>query len=154
MADELPPPIDAEPALKPVLPPPGSPDYKRRAGAKAEGAAEAPAAAAEAPSVAEPVAALLQFAGERHKRVTLSFPFMDNGVQRDVVVINRLTMSHVDRLVREGRHSDLYEIFAEMTGLPAPVLRGMDADDGERMIAEGADFLPRSLREAFGLASG
>ncbi|MBB5046802.1 hypothetical protein HNR60_001550 [Rhodopseudomonas rhenobacensis] len=153
MAIDLPPPVEVEPALKPVVPPPGSPDAKRKAGAKTDDLAVAQPAA-EAPAEAPPMVAVLDFAGGRSKRVPLSCPFMDGSLCRDAVVINRLTMVQVDKLVSENRHNDLYEIYAEMTGVPAPVLRGMDADDGEAMMEAGADFLPRSLRKAFGFTSG
>lgn len=150
MAEELPPPVDAEPALKPVQPPPGSPDHKRRAGAKTDAAAEAPAAAAEAP--VPPQVAVLEFRDPRSKTVPLDYPFTFEGRLFEAMPVRRLAVVEVDRLVSDGRHDDLYEILAVMTGVAAPVLRGMDADDSDRLIKESADFLPRWAREVFGLA--
>ena len=145
MADKLPPPIDAEPALKPVLPTPGSPDYDRR-----NGAADAPAATveAEAPAAAPPPVAVLQFqAGDlRSKRIPLDWPFDVDGVTIDAITVRRLPMATVNQLVASERYRDLYEIYAEMTGLPAGGLRGLDADDGERVLGACWDFLPRLLR--------
>lgn len=151
MADNLPPPIEREePALKPVVPPPGSPDHQRKAGATARpDTAPDTAAKAEAP----PLVAVLDFATDRSKRIPLTCGFKFDGRTFDAIVIKRLTMVQVDKLVTEKRHNDLYEIYAEMTGVPAPVLRGMDADDGEAMMETGADFLPRSIRAAFGFMS-
>ncbi|ACE99252.1 hypothetical protein Rpal_0693 [Rhodopseudomonas palustris TIE-1] len=151
MAEELPPPVDTEPALKPVAPPPGSPDYVRRNGADVSGATETtPAAEASKPAL-PPLVAALGFRGERSKSVTLAHPFTFEGCEISEVTVRRLTMMQVDNLVTARRHDDLYEVFSEMTGLPASVLRGMDCDDGDRIIAEGKDFLPRTISEAFDL---
>lgn len=148
MAEVLPPPVDTESALKPVAPPPGSPDYVRRNGADVSGATETtPAAATSKP----PLVAELSFRDPRSKVVPIDHAFDFDGRTVTEVQIRRLSMVAVDKLVDEGRHGDLYEVFSEMTGLPAPVLRAMDSDDGDRLIAEGKDFLPRVLREAFGL---
>lgn len=37
---------------------------------------------------------------------------------------------------------DLYDFLAAMTELPAPVLRGMMADDGAEVLIAGRPFLP------------
>ncbi|KPF98799.1 hypothetical protein IP86_10735 [Rhodopseudomonas sp. AAP120] len=152
MREDLPPPVDGEPALKPVTPPPGSPDYQRKVGETSQPSG-ATQAAADKPAAVPPPVAILDFAGERRKVFPLTQPFDWNGASVSEITVRRLAMVDVDKLVSEKRHGDLYEIYAEMTGLPAAVLRGMDADDGEAMMEAGADFLPRSLRTAFGFTS-
>lgn len=149
MAEELPPPVDAEPALKPVMPPPGSPDYQRRVGADASGAAERTAPAEAGKPAPSPLTAELTFRDPRSKVVPIDHAFDLGGRWITEVHIRRLTMVQVENLVSSRRHGDLYEVLAEMTGLAAPVLRGLDSDDGERILAESADFLPRAMREAF-----
>lgn len=151
MAEELPPPVDAEPALKPVMPPPGSPDYQRRFGADASGAAERTAPAEASKPAPLPLVAALEFSDPRSKVVPITHRFTFDGRTFSEVTVRRLSMVAVDKLVDERRHGDLYEVIAEMTSVPAAVLRGMDADDGDRLVAESRDFLPRILREAFGL---
>ncbi|PZA12479.1 hypothetical protein DNX69_10925 [Rhodopseudomonas palustris] len=144
MVDDLPPPIDAEPALKPVLPPPGSPDYARNSGVT-----EAPAeTAAKMQSEPPPLVAVLQFqSGDlRSKRFQLDWPFELDGVTIDAITVRRLPMVTVNNLVASERYRDLYEIYAEMTGLSAAVLRGLDSDDGELITGACWDFLPRLLR--------
>ena len=152
MAEELPPPVDdAEPALKPVMPPPGSPDYQRRFGADASGAAERTAPAEAGKPAPLPLVAALEFSDPRSKVVPITHRFTFDGRTFSEVTVRRLSMVAVDKLVDERRHGDLYEVISEMTSVPAAVLRGMDADDGDRLVAESRDFLPRILREAFGL---
>lgn len=151
MDEELPPPVDAEPALKPVMPPPGSPDYQRRFGADASGAAERAAPAEAGKPAPLPLVAALEFSDPRSKVVPITHQFTFDGRTFSEVTVRRLSMVAVDKLVDERRHGDLYEVIAEMTNVPAAVLRGMDADDGDRLVAESRDFLPRILREAFDL---
>jgi hypothetical protein len=151
MAEELPPPVDAEPALKPVMPPPGSPDYQRRNGADASGAVESTAPAEVSKPHVPPLVAALEFSDPRSKVVPITHRFTFDGRTFSEVTLRRLSMVAVDKLVDERRHGDLYEVISEMTSVPAAVLRGMDADDGDRLVAESRDFLPRILREAFGL---
>lgn len=149
MAEELPPPVDTEPALKPVAPPPGSPDYVRRNGADVSGATETTPAADKSKPAPPPLTGELTFRDPRSKVVPIDHAFDLGGRWITEVHIRRLTMVQVENLVSSRRHGDLYEVLAEMTGLPAPVLRGLDSDDGERILAESADFLPRAMREAF-----
>lgn len=145
-AEKLPPPIDATAAaLKPVAPPPGSPDFARQQGPGPVGeAAPAPAAAPVAP----PPVAALDFVGDRGKTIPLDHPFRWDGRLIEMIEVRRLRMQHLSDLVAAGRHDDLYEVYAEMTGLPAAVLRGLDPDDGVRVTEVAFDFLPRALREA------
>jgi hypothetical protein len=65
------------------------------------------------------------------------------------VIVRRLTVAQVgDILDRRSRTSapDLYDIYAEMTQLPAPVLRGLEAGDGGRVVEVCWDFLPPVFR--------
>lgn len=67
------------------------------------------------------------------------------------VIVRRLTVGQVgDILDRRSRTSapDLYDIYAEMTQLPAPVLRGLEAGDGGRVVEVCWDFLPPVFRPA------
>lgn len=161
MAEELPPPVDDEPSLNPVLPPPGSPDYQRKMAAKGDAKAGAKSGAAAggaeieppaaAPAVVAAEVAVLAFKAAndlRSKTVPLDWPFDFNGGTIDAITVRRLPMISVNQLVASERYRDLYEIYAEMTGLSAAVLRGLDSDDGERVTGVCWDFLPRLLRTA------
>jgi hypothetical protein len=131
-------PLDAYPPVEPHEQPPAPPLDPPPAG----GEASAPAKAAP-PEVAQ-----LAFVGERAKTVPLSCPFELDGQRVDQVIVRRLVTADIASLVRDGRHADLYEIYAAMTGLSAAVLRGLDADDGQQVVEAAWDFLPQSLREA------
>jgi hypothetical protein len=145
VADALPPPIDAPAAaLEPVAPPPGSPDFERKQGraseSKTSGGAPAPAAS--------PLVAALDFVDERGKTIKLDHPFRLDGRLIEAIEVRRLPLQALSALVSSGRHTDLYEVYAEMAGLPAAVLRGLDADDGVKVTEAAWDFLPLGLREA------
>jgi hypothetical protein len=140
MADELLPPIPGAPELQPVTPPPGSPDHARKGGAAVE-----PVANKAAPVEAPPLVAVLDFVADRAKHIPLDFPFRFEGRLIEAIDVKRLPMAAVNNLVSSDRYLDLYEIYAEMTGLPASVLRGLDGDDGTRVTEIAFDFLPRLL---------
>ncbi|MFG1317992.1 phage tail assembly protein [Xanthobacter autotrophicus] len=140
--ENLPPPIDTAPAFTPVAPPPGSPDATRRVGA--------PVTAPEAPAPqARPAAAALEFESGRTREVPLSFPATWEGRRIGVVTVRRLITAEVAALVPDGKVPDVFEVYAVMTGLPAPVLRGLDGDDGQAVAEAAFDFLPRLLRAAY-----
>lgn len=145
MFDDLPPPIDAEPKLQPVPPPEGSPDYARRHGAPVEPEAVQSAPVVEPP----PVVAALDFVAGRSHVIALDYPFRLDDKLIEAIEVKRLSMRAVSDLVATDRHRDLYEIYAEMTGLPAAVVRGLDADDGDRVMEAGWRFLPRVIRPLF-----
>lgn len=147
MFDDLPPPIDAEPKLQPVPPPEGSPDYARRHGAQVE-PAEAGQSVAKEPPQSQHVATLA-FTGTRGTTIPLAFPFSLDGNEITQIEVQRLSIAQIDQLVASKLHGDLDEIVAAMTSLPAAVLRGLDAEDGQTLRAVAYDFLPRFLREAF-----
>lgn len=138
--ENLPPPIDTTPSLKPVVPPPDAPD----AAAGGVSPVEVPPRAAPRPQVAA-----LEFEGVRFRDVPLEFPFTWDGQRVDVVTVRRLLTRQVAELCPDGNAPDVFEVYAAMTGLPAPVLRGMDSDDGQAVAGAAWDFLPRLLRAAY-----
>lgn len=145
MAETLPPPIDAEPVLTPVMPASGRP-------MDAEGAS----AAGTAPIVAAPLplVAVLEFV-EPHKRevaVALDHPFMWEGQRIDSVKVRRLVSAVYGRWdTSTGDTDDLYGL---MCGLPGAVIRGMDTDDRHAIAEAAFPFLPRALRQAIESSAG
>jgi hypothetical protein len=102
-----------------------------------------PTAPAWKPEVAE-----LAFISNPVKTVPLACPFTLDGRTVDKISIRRLTVSEVGRLIESlpaGRR-DNFDIYALMTGLPAPVLRGLIDDDGADVTEGCYDFLPRVFR--------
>lgn len=148
--DNLPPPIDPGlPPLTPVTPPAGSPDAARRAGA---GPAASPAAqSAKAAPKVRPQVEALEFVddGGEAASVTLRRPFDRKGVRVATITVRRLITQELVDLVAGGTVPDLYDAYALMTGLPAAVLRGLDADDGMAVAEAAFDFLPRTLAAAY-----
>ncbi|MFC6447156.1 hypothetical protein [Shinella zoogloeoides] len=64
------------------------------------------------------------------------------------ITVRRLTVGAVGNIL-DGRAADapdMFDIYAVMTGVPAPVLRGLIDVDGERVTGACFDFLPRLLR--------
>jgi hypothetical protein len=144
--DTLPPPIDAQPTLSPVPPPPGSPDALRRAGGPQGPTAPS---ADPAPAPARPLVAVLEFDARQAKTVLLDFPFQFDGRRHTEITVRRLLTCQVAELCVGGRVPEPFDVYAVMTGIPAPVLRGLDADDGQAVAEAAFDFLPRLLRDAF-----
>lgn len=139
MPETLPPPIDAEPALKPVMPASGRP-----IGVGGSPASGTSAIAAEP----RPLVAVLDFI-EPHKRevmVPLDHPFIWEGERIESVKVRRLISAIYGRW--DAGTGDTDDLYGLMCGLPGPVIRGMDADD-RRAIAEAAfPFFPRALQRA------
>ncbi|WP_336802296.1 hypothetical protein [Kaistia sp. MMO-174] len=144
--EALPPPIATTPELTPVRPPPGSPDFKGSTGAPTL-TAQPPEAPSQAP---QPMTAL-EFLdpGRRIKTVPLKHPFHWDGKKVGSVSVRRLATAEVaswrERVA--ANQADSYDLYAMMTGLPAPVLRGLDSDDGDEVLAAAFDFLPRWLQQ-------
>lgn len=111
-----------------------------------------PAKAPQGRPAARPVeVAKLDFVGaERSVVETLDFPFDLDGVRVSAVTIRRLTGYEIAAFVREHLNDDgtfdRYALYSYMTGLPAPVLRGLDQDDGMKVTGACSNFLPRVLR--------
>ncbi|WP_296579594.1 hypothetical protein [Xanthobacter sp.] len=133
-------PLDQYPLVSPEERPPVPPEQP------GEPAAAAPAAAQEKPAEPRPAAALV-FQERATKVVTLSFPFTWEGRLVSAVTVRRLITAEVATLTAGGTPPDAFEAYAAMTGLPATVLRGMDADDGLAVTEAAFDFLPRLLRD-------
>lgn len=145
MTETLPPPIDAEPALKPVMPASGKPtDF-------GDSPTSGGAVVAAEPL---PLVAMLDFV-EPHRRevaVSLEHPFIWEGQRVDGVKVRRLISAIYGQW--DASAGDTDDLYGLMCGLPGPVIRGLDADD-RRAIAEAAfPFLPRALRQAIESSAG
>lgn len=142
MAETLPPPIDGEPALKPVMPASGRP---------MEAGGGAPAVAPAAAAHIEVAKLVFADSSAREKTLTLLFPFDYEGERHEQVRIRRLTTQEVGDVMGGGSGNlDLYEVYSVMTGLPPAVLRGLDGEDGLAVTGACSGFLPRLLKAAFG----
>jgi hypothetical protein len=94
-----------------------------------------------------PETARLEFVTEAETRVQthdLEHPFHLDGEVIKTITINRLTISEVGDTVSAGI-DDYYDIYAVMTGLPAPVLRGLMDVDGDSVVGKCRDFFPSFL---------
>ena len=96
--------------------------------------------------------AVLQFVDPDavRKRVPLQFHFWWEGMLIDAITVRRLAVAEVGLITEEMIESgdfDLYRYYEAMTGLPAPVLRGMIEEDGEAMLDAVTPFLPRIVQE-------
>ena len=95
----------------------------------------------------------LDFLSEETTRkavVKLDHPFRLDGKEIREIAIRKLTVAEIGTVsgqLQDGE-GDSYDIYAVMTGLPAPVLRGLIDDDGEEVVGKAYDFLPRRFRTA------
>lgn len=99
----------------------------------------------------EPEVAHLDFVspeGDRICDVPLQHAFRLDGKTISSVRVRRLTVAEVGRIVRNMSKPgwDRYEIYSAQTGLPAPVLRGLLDDDGDKVTEKCADFFPHFFR--------
>ncbi|MGF3028018.1 phage tail assembly protein [Methylobacterium aquaticum] len=138
-------PLDRYPlAEMPALPPEGAPG-------------EAPTPAAPAPAAApvpRPAVVALDFLDPAAIRtdIPLEYPFRHEGREVRSVTVRRLTTAEVGAVIEaipEGANYDLYDFVAAMSGLPAPVLRGLIDDDGAEVLARARPFLPRAVAAIF-----
>lgn len=109
------------------------------------------ASKADASPAADEVAtvATLEFVNSTHQQqVLLKHPFRWKGEVVNVVTVKRLTLGQVDAFVRRAAKTSFstFDIYAEMTGLPADVLRGLVDEDGDAVVDVAYDFLPRQLK--------
>lgn len=130
---------------KPVKPIEGYPDVEPEDRPPVPPSEPEGEAAAE-PAAPPPEVAALDFVDGGDRIVTLERPFRLDGVVVAEITVRRLTVSAVAALSRAGKVGDLYEVYSVMTGLPAPVLRGLDAGDGLEVTGAAWDFLPRRIR--------
>ncbi|MCY1705254.1 hypothetical protein [Pannonibacter sp. SL95] len=120
--------------------------------AQSSGSAKPSTGAPAAPAAALPAREVEKLAFSRSTATTVPLEFaFDHPELGHIasVIVRRLTVGQVgDILDRRSRTSapDLYDIYAEMTQLPAPVLRGLEAGDGGRVVEVCWDFLPPVFR--------
>ncbi|WP_146617396.1 hypothetical protein [Agrobacterium sp. MS2] len=91
----------------------------------------------------------LDFVGDAHlKIVHLAHPFRWKGDIKTEIIVQRLRIGDVDRFIRRAGLGSFstFEVYAEMTGFPASVLRGLVDEDGDAVTDACYDFLPPSLR--------
>jgi len=77
--------------------------------------------------------------------VPLKYPFRRDGQITRQIVVRRLTVGEVGEMLdtRPADLPDRFDIYSAMTGMPAPVLRGLIDIDGEAVAEACFDFLPR-----------
>lgn len=94
---------------------------------------------------------VLGFTVPMGRDVPLKFPF-DHALLGHVsrIHVRRLTVGEVGDILdkRDPKAPDMFDIYEIMTGIPAAVLRGLEAGDGEEVTGVCFDFLPRLLRPA------
>lgn len=91
----------------------------------------------------------LDFIGPTVTSVPLAFPFRHPALGLvEEIHVRRLTVGEVGAIMdrRSTDAPDLFDIYEVMTGVPASVLRGLEANDGDAMAGVCFDFLPRFLR--------
>ncbi|CAM5764762.1 phage tail assembly protein [Bosea minatitlanensis] len=130
-------PFPPDPDLKPIVPPPGSPDDPARHAA----------AVAAAPGVsARP---RIEPADPRawSTSLTLKHPLIVDGERLEEVTIRRLTGADVGELVLGGAADTSLNVLARarMAGLHPDVIEAFSADDGEAFAAACRPLLPASL---------
>ena len=116
------------------------------AAAETASPSSAPASAAPLPVKAQREVAKLDFVSATYAReVPLKFPFRLGGRVIDIVFVRRLTIAELGDLLDKlpPQRTDNFEIYAAMTGLPAPILRGLIDVDGQDVTGACYDFLPR-----------
>ncbi len=89
----------------------------------------------------------LQFVVSPTVEIPLQYSFVLDGRTVDAIIVRRLTVAEVGDVVDQLPDDfDNFDIFAHMTGLPAPVLRGLVDVDGQALVDAGYDFLPLAFR--------
>lgn len=118
-------------------------------------APQAPATPVRAPSPKPEIAKLDFVTAGRTVTIELEHPFHFEGDLVETITVRRLLVGEVGELVDSMPKDrvDNFEIYGAMTGLPAPVLRGLVDVDGERVVAAAYDFLPRLFRPAAAASS-
>jgi hypothetical protein len=118
-----------------------------------EGAEGEPFARPQAAPAAtqEDVAALVFLEpGAMTKTIPLEYGFVFGGVEYRSVTARRLSYAEVARVYERAKDAEgevkLIEFYAEMTGLRAAVIRGLEGGDGHAVIEGCHPFLPRQLR--------
>lgn len=95
--------------------------------------------------------AKLEFEGSAHVRIIpLKFPFKhpETGEMVREIAVRRLLTAEVEEEI-ETVLADGYSnfvLYARMTGLSVPILRGLIDEDGDAVTDAAYDFLPRVFR--------
>lgn len=101
-------------------------------------------------AAARPEVAKLNFVSRDVERmIPLEFPFEDEQLGLvEHITVRRLTVGDLGGILdgRDPNAADNFDIYAAMTGIPAPILRGLIAVDGEEVSQVCYDFLPRIFR--------
>lgn len=98
------------------------------------------------PDAGKPEVAALEFEDDAAKPVPLKRPFRYEGELVKAITVRPLLTAEYGDVIRDDGTYDRFDAYALMTGLPAPVLRGLDARDGEEVTGIAYDFLPRLFR--------
>ncbi|MCJ8506614.1 hypothetical protein MUU53_01670 [Rhizobium lemnae] len=137
-------------ALEITLPPPemwAELDNATPIAAKSEQAAQATAVQAEKPS--RKIERLTFVGAQATREIPLEYPFEhpSTGIV-EAITVRRLTVGEVGNLLdnRNPDEPDNFDIYAIMTDIPAPILRGLVDIDGEEVSQVCFDFLPRLFR--------
>lgn len=108
------------------------------------------AEAKPAPRAAVPPAKL-EFEGSAHERIIpLKYPFKhpETGEMVRQITVRRLLTAEVEEAIEtvltEGYSN--FVLYARMTGLTVPILRGLMDEDGDAVTDAAYDFLPRIFR--------
>lgn len=115
--------------------------------------ADGETAAISEQETAYPLAAVLEFEEPESmvKEEPLKHPFRWKGEWLRKISIRRLTFAEAMRVTvdaqKAGREITNIDLFAAMTGLPAQVIRGMEAGDGDRVTNACLPFLPLTGEE-------
>lgn len=133
-----------------TLPPPemwAELDNATSVAVKPEQAAPATAAQAEKPS--RKIERLSFVGAQAMRSIKLEFPFEHPLLGLvEAITVRRLTVGEVGNLLdnRNPEEPDNFDIYAIMTDIPAPILRGLVDIDGEEVSQVCFDFLPRLFR--------
>lgn len=125
----------------------------------AEGEPQTVAAAVAKAKADNPLVAALEFIddGAMSKTIDLEYPFVWSGKLYSSVTARRLIYAEVTRVYERAKDAEgevkLIELYAEMTGLPAEVIRGMESGDAQAVVEGCYPFLPRQLRSETSLST-
>lgn len=108
---------------------------------------EAPAQVVKPAAAAEVAAIEFLDPASMEKAVDFAHPFRWDGVEWTGATVRRLTFAQVLRVQESAPKDadggvDLLDYYAVMTGLPAAVIRAMEAGDSKRLREACYDFLP------------
>lgn len=91
----------------------------------------------------EPSVANLAFIVRPTVAIRLRYPFIWEGGLVETIDIRRLTTA--DLIYLAAMNGDLFDAYGLMTGLDPAVLRGLDAEDGDKVTTAAHALLPAVL---------